>query len=128
MQPVKETVFKYARIQLFESRFVRVEIYSDELVISHKEAKEMNDAIGELAEGTEIPVMLVATVSSQFDSSAREFSASEEGLRYTKKEALVVKGLGQKIIADFYLKINKPKKPTSTFNTEEDAIRWLLSD
>ncbi|MCE3260163.1 MAG: hypothetical protein K0S12_1804 [Bacteroidetes bacterium] len=126
MKLIREITFDYARVQLMNPKLIRIEITSEDIVITRDETKDMNDAIGVLSEGKEIPVMILATENAQFDSGSREFSASEEGFRFTKKEALIIRSLGQRILADFYLKINKPKKPCRTFNTEEDAIEWLL--
>lgn len=71
--------------------------------------------------------MLLASDSTQFDSSAREFSASTEGFMYKKAEALVVRTLAHRLIAELYLKINKPKKASKAFTNEEDAVEWLLT-
>ncbi len=39
--------------------------------------------------------------------------------------AIVVKNLGQRIIADYYYKFNKPKSPLKIFTRSEEAILWL---
>ena len=62
-----------------------------------------------------------------FDKSANEYSASEEGMQYSIAEAIVVKNLAQKIMVSFYLKINKPIRPSKAFNDEDEALEWLLS-
>lgn len=41
--------------------------------------------------------------------------------------AVIVKNLGQKILADFYYMVNKPKLPFKVFWTFEKAIDWLKS-
>jgi hypothetical protein len=87
----------------------------------------MNDQIGILSEGKEIPVLMVAEEITQFDSSARDFSASDEGLRYTVADAMVVKNIAQRLMASFYLSFNKPKKPSKMFGSEEEAVKWLYS-
>ena len=38
---------------------------------------------------------------------------------------LIVTNLAYKIIANFYMKVHKPKRPLKTFRNEEDAIEWL---
>jgi hypothetical protein len=70
---------------------------------------------------------MVADSTTQFTSDSREFSASKEGLRFSLAEALVVKNLAQKLIVNFYLKFNNPSVPSKAFNTEDEAIKWLLS-
>ncbi|HRG01655.1 MAG TPA: hypothetical protein PKZ75_11085 [Bacteroidia bacterium] len=39
--------------------------------------------------------------------------------------AVVVNTLPYKLIANFYLKFNKPKRPYKVFGKEEEAIKWL---
>jgi hypothetical protein len=33
--------------------------------------------------------------------------------------------MAQKILANFYIKINKPERPTKFFNNKDEAINWL---
>ena len=42
--------------------------------------------------------------------------------------AVVANSVAYKLIANFYVKINKPKTPFKVFNTQEAAIKWLKSD
>ncbi len=44
---------------------------------------------------------------------------------YSKADAFVIYSLSQKILGNFYLKINKPERPTQFFNSAEDALSWL---
>lgn len=55
----------------------------------------------------------------------RQYAATE--MQYPNKvaDALVVRSLSEKLIANFYIRINKPKIPTRLFNNEESAIKWL---
>lgn len=126
MKYIKEILFHHSRVQLYEPFMVRVEILSGS-TMSYKETKEINDAIGLLSGGKEIGVLVVADETAQFDKKAREFSASPEGLIYTKAEALIVKNLGQRITANFYLKINRPARPAKAFASEKEAVEWLMS-
>ena len=121
-----EIKFDYAKVQLFESKLVRIEVFSNQ-IIALNESQIINDAIGTLSNGNECLVLMVADEFAQFDRSAGDFSASEEGLRYTIADALVVKSLSQKILANFYLKFNKPAKATKIFTNELEAVKWLLS-
>lgn len=66
---------------------------------------------------------------------------SEEGLTVTKEArdnaiiieeqspckamAVVVENLAYKIIANFYMTFNKPKRPYKVFSNKKDALEWL---
>jgi len=58
---------------------------------------------------------------------ARENAVAIEDSTPTKASAIVVKNLAQKIIADFYYKVNRPKQPYKVFWQFEKAIEWLLA-
>jgi hypothetical protein len=118
--------FDYADVQLLDVGIVRIDMLSNH-IIDLEEAVQMNIAQGQLLNGQPGLVLMVAGSTTQFTSDARDFSASREGLRFSIAEAMLVKNLAQRIIVSFYLKINKPNKPSRAFNTEEDAINWLLS-
>ncbi|MBA3664511.1 MAG: hypothetical protein H0W61_09930 [Bacteroidetes bacterium] len=123
---VKEIVLDYATVRLFNPPLVRIEITKD-FVVTAKEAKELNFIMGDLSGGKEIRYMLLANEKTQFDSSSREYTASVEGSQFKKAEALIIRTLAHRLLADLYLKINKPPKPVKTFTNEEDGIDWLLT-
>lgn len=64
---------------------------------------------------------------ASIDNKVREWASDPEGNKRTIADAIVIKGLDQKLLADFYLKFNKPVKPTQVFNNLDHAIDWLLS-
>jgi hypothetical protein len=63
---------------------------------------------------------------SDVDPETREWAADTSGNKYTISDAIVIGSLSQKIITDFYLRINKPAKPTRIFYSLEKAIAWTL--
>ncbi len=38
---------------------------------------------------------------------------------------VIASNLAYKLVAQFYIKFNKPKRPFKIFRNEEDAIKWL---
>ncbi|MGZ3901108.1 MAG: DUF7793 family protein [Bacteroidia bacterium] len=123
---VQETKLPYAVVGLYSPALIRIEITAD-ILITKKEAKELNDIMAQLSRGKALPYMLLANENTQFHSSARMYSASVEGSKHKSAEALIIRTLTHKLLADLYLKINKPRKPCKTFTNEEDGIDWLLS-
>lgn len=59
------------------------------------------------------------------DVDARNASASKEGSVFKKADAFIIHSLPQKIIANGYLKINKPAVPTKFFNEVDKAKEWI---
>lgn len=128
MEIIKQIEFEYAKVQLLSNGIIRIEMF-DGYIIDLEESVQINIAEGELLGGKlgEGLIYMIAESTTQFTNEAREFSASKEGLRFSKAEALIVKNLAQKIVVNFYLKINNPSVPSKAFNTEEEAIEWLLT-
>ena len=122
---VKNTIdLGHSVVELISADIVRIEIREKD-VITGVEAAQMNAAIGVLSGGKEVNVLILGDDAAQFDRSARDYSASPEGNIFTKADALVVKNLAQRIMANFYIKINKPVKPSRVFNSEEEAKEWF---
>jgi hypothetical protein len=59
------------------------------------------------------------------DKDAREYACLKENTSFRSADALVISSLSQRIVANFYLKVNKPPVPTRFFLTESDALKWL---
>ena len=72
MQFIQEIIFSHSKVQLINSKLVRVEIYGN-TPVGKKEAKEMNDAIGILSKGKEVLVLMMADEMTQ----QREFGRAE---------------------------------------------------
>jgi hypothetical protein len=126
MQVIEQIILGHACVQRGDDNVITLRIFGN-AVIGHDEAREMNDAIGALSGGRESLILIMADEITQFSKEALAFSASAEGLRYTKADALVVKSLAQRITANFYLAVNAPPKPSKIFNSEAEARKWLLS-
>jgi len=62
---------------------------------------------------------------SDVDPEVREWAASPNYNSYTIADAIVINSFPQKILADFYIKFNKPVKPTKIFNSTEAAYNWV---
>ena len=62
---------------------------------------------------------------SDVEPEVREWAADTNGNLYTFCDAIVIRNLAQKIIADFYLKVNKPKMPTKIFYSVDKAYEWI---
>jgi hypothetical protein len=58
---------------------------------------------------------------------AREFLASKEGCSNVKCCAIIISSEVTRIIANFFIRMNKPLVPTNLFTSEEKARQWLFS-
>ncbi len=63
---------------------------------------------------------------SDIKPEMREWAADPKGNDYTFSDAIVIHSLSQKILADFYIRFNKPVKPTKVFFNLKSAEKWTL--
>lgn len=58
------------------------------------------------------------------DPQVREWASDDSGNLYTISDAIVIESFAQKILTDFYVRVNRPIKPTKIFYSLEKAIAW----
>jgi hypothetical protein len=113
---------------LEEYKYPIVEIsFRDDYLLTLKDAKEITRKIGELSGGKKIRQLYIPGEFNEVDREVLDYSAGEEGQKYSYAEAYVVKSLALRIMGNFYLKVKKPLNPAQLFKTREEAINWLLS-
>jgi hypothetical protein len=64
---------------------------------------------------------------SDLDDDVRKWASDSKGNSRTLADAIVIYSLPQRLIANFYLKVNKPPKPTKVFSNTVEALTWLKS-
>jgi hypothetical protein len=91
-----------------------------------EDAQNMIATFRILNEGTKHKLMVLYKENNMFSKEAREYiSGKEISDEVLAADAMVIKGLALKLLANVYLKINRPGRPTCLFNTKEDALAWL---
>ncbi len=65
---------------------------------------------------------------AEMDPEIRIWAAETSGNNYTYLDAVVINNVAQKIIANFYLKFNKPDMPTKIFPSTDKALDWIFSE
>lgn len=77
-----------------------------------------------IADGKRSPIIYTCTQFVIPSKEVREFVASEERSELVLADAFVVNSLPQKLMANLFIKINKPVRPTKVFNNFEAACDW----
>jgi hypothetical protein len=72
-----------------------------------------------------MPVLIDMRLGRENDRETREYYSSSEGLRATKALALLVESPFTRVMANFFISINKPLVPTRLFTSEDAAVAWL---
>ncbi|MFN7691633.1 MAG: hypothetical protein ACK5QU_11175 [Bacteroidota bacterium] len=88
--------------------------------IAHKEAAQL------LTNGVPHCTFVNALGNIDISSEARKFGSSPDVQKNLIAQAVLVNSLATRIAANFYIRFNKPPKPTRLFTNSEDAFSWLL--
>lgn len=111
-------------VSIIEEQIIHVHLKTNQ-EIELQDVQEIINAIGSLTKGKKFPVFIDAGSFININQDAFTFSASEAGNIYTLADAIAVQNLGQKLLANFYLKNDHPKVPTKVFTEKEEALTWL---
>jgi hypothetical protein len=121
---MKEIVYSHSKIFLRPDGIVVIDV-RDEGIIGKQIVEEIVNAVEKITGGKAAPNLILTRPGAMVDKEAREFSSSPRGMQFTVADAMVIHNLPQKVVANFYLRINRPEKPTRFFSDEEEAITWL---
>jgi predicted DNA binding protein len=127
----KETVIDLSFAKLFyyqEIDLLEVE-YQENTLIDRKEALMVINASRVFNNGANKYTMITATKEFfNMTPEARATFAEEMKTGFkTEKMALYVNSLAYRIMANFFIRFDKPPIPTRLFSNRDKAIDWLLS-
>lgn len=76
----------------------------------------------------EFPLLIYSNKIKHLTKEARDYLASKEGCQKIKSCAIITNSIVTRVIANFFLQINKPIVPTKLFTDEKNAIKWLTKN
>ena len=115
---------KKSTVSLTDERILHIHLHAG-CEIELSDAVLIVEAMGKLGAGKKFPVLIDSGEFTSIDKEVRIFSASAECNIYTLVDAIAYYSLAQKLIADFYVRHNKPVVPTQVFSDKTKAIQWL---
>lgn len=83
------------------------------------------DVYNDICQDEKRPFLFTAAEYVSVTKEARDNAIIMEQLFPGSASAVLVNTLAYKLIANFYLKINKPKSPYQVFSDEDKAVEWL---
>jgi hypothetical protein len=89
------------------------------------DAKENAAAVAQLAADQRRPVLVDIRASLGIDHETRAYYAKAEGVKSNSALALLVESPVTRVMANFFISINKPVIPTQLFTSEAEAVMWL---
>lgn len=121
---IKELDFSEVNLQLKSNDIVYV-TFKDNCNLDIPLQMRLLDYYYDITDGKLMHFMFFAAENVSLSKEARDNAVKIEDQSMLGATAVVVDTLAYKLIANFYLKFNKPKRPYKVFSKEEDAIRWL---
>ncbi len=121
---IEEKKFENYSIILREDGIVQIEIDPEAEVSVDQIIEGTNYVLGQL-NSIKAPVLFIANEFSLPSKESRVYLAKKESLPYSLADAYVINSFPQKLAANFYLKVNKPARPTKMFTNSEEALNWL---
>ena len=117
--------FDKCRVTIYDSGILHFEM-KDREVLTSADLIESRSWVNSFGPNKYL-VLIEAGHRTEVEDDIKELSASKSGNHYTIADAIVVKSLSQRLIANLYLRFNKPVKPTRIFSDAESAAFWLMS-
>lgn len=107
--------------------WIRYKPFDEEVTLA--DAKKHTQVISEITGGQPIHTIIdFRGIDVRFSNAARDYFANDDrhsALRLS--QALIIDSLAHQIVANFYLKFNKPNCPARIFSKPEDAVAWVKS-
>ena len=116
---------KKSVLRILEHNILHI-LYADNIVLEIKDINELYTSYNALPDPRPLKVLSEMGDFISITTEARNYGA--EISPDLTKLAYVVKGLSQRLLLKFYIKMMKRKKPTKVFNNFDAAYAWLIEE
>lgn len=123
MSSSNEIAFKNFTLNLHDNGFYEITI-AEEGVFGFEELTLLVEAQKTLG-GQKLPVVVMCGEYSSTDIDFIKHLAKNKNDPYSKADAFVLRSIAQRLMANFYIKIVVPERPTKFFNKRADADEWI---
>ncbi|MCB9189652.1 MAG: hypothetical protein H6598_08545 [Flavobacteriales bacterium] len=110
-------------VTLFDSGIMLFEIKKDAILTS-RDLSETRSWLAHFGQKKYLN-MIIAKSRAEVEDDFRLDAAISDS--FSIADAIVVNGISQRIMANLYLRFNRPKTPTKVFADQESAAFWLMS-
>ncbi|CAG5077993.1 DUF7793 family protein [Parvicella tangerina] len=110
-------------VTIYDSGILLFEVKRDAIVTA-RDLEQTRAWLSHFGERKYLNLFIARTRAEVEDDFRLDAATSNQ---YTIADAIVVNGISQRIMANLYLRFNKPATPTKVFADEESAAFWLMS-
>lgn len=121
---ISEIDLPEVNITLRTDRIVYV-FLKENCVIDLDLQERLIDAYNTITGGKLTPFIFMADTGVSVTKEARDNAIVIEERSPCAATAVIVTNLAYKLVANFYLQFNKPKRPYKVFSNTSDALEWL---
>lgn len=89
-----------------------------------KELRQLIEVQREMG-GDRLPVLVLCGEYTTSDVSFLKQLSRNGNDPYSSADAFVIQSIAQKLVANFYIKMVRPERPTKFFTSKQDAVKWL---
>ncbi len=124
MKSVEKISLNKSTIELLAPNLILVTL-KDNSAIEVEDIIEIKAANSKLTKGTDYGVIMDSGNFTSISAEARNLTATKEMEGKRIAMSIVINSLSQRLIVNFFLKINKPLVPTKSFSNEAEAREWI---
>ncbi|MFY7884243.1 MAG: hypothetical protein ACOVOV_05295, partial [Dolichospermum sp.] len=70
--------------------------------------------------------LFIVGINTSATVEALRYFSSEESKNVSLADAIVIHSLGQRLLANFLIKLVKGSWPMKVFSNKDDALKWLI--
>ena len=89
------------------------------------DAKQIISAIGKVTNGKKAPLLTYVGDGSFATEETRRFAALKDSNPFSKADAYIISSTAHTLLANFFMLVNKPSRPTRFFESDLEAVKWL---
>jgi hypothetical protein len=123
MPSSEKITFDHFSVKINQEDFYEIEVFDDK-EFNFRQLEELIGAQESLG-SKKLPVLVLCEEFASTDTTFVRHLAQNKNNPYSKADAFVIRSIAQKIIANFYLKITTPERPTKFFKVKSEAVEWL---
>ena len=123
---IERVELPHTKVELRDDGIIQF-FYGNHTDYTMKESMELEAVVEKMTKGVVHKSLRIAGNFSNIDMEVMRYLSRGRGTLFTLADSFVIHSLAQKILANFYLRINKPVLPTRFFNKIDEAEAWLKS-
>ncbi len=113
------------QISIEENEVVFVKM-NENAIIEIEEVDELHQSLNELVDHQPYCMLVIPASGNSSSAEARKYAARLKNKKVIA-EAIVVDNLAHRLLANFYIKVNRPRQKVRVFSNVPAGLAWIES-